>query len=60
MTQQVTAATAPRCLGRLMARELTASEIEAIGGGASYTQVSDFHWVDNDGNAEFRYGDYEW
>lgn len=59
MTEQATsAAAAPRCLGRLVARELTADEIEAVGGGASYTGISDFRWVDENGNAEFSYSDY--
>lgn len=58
MTEQVPAASAaPRCLGRLMARELTAGEIEAIGGGASYTGISNFRWREN-GEAEFSYEDY--
>ncbi|HEX8511619.1 MAG TPA: hypothetical protein VF688_00780 [Allosphingosinicella sp.] len=58
MTEQVTtAAAAPRCLGRLMARELTAGEIEAVGGGTSYTMIENFRWVDDQGNAEFEYGD---
>jgi len=46
-----------RCLGRLQARELSASEIEAVGGGASYTGISNFRWLD-DGRATFEYGDY--
>lgn len=51
---------ASRCLGRLVARELTAEEIESVGGGASYTGISNFRWVDNEGNAEFEYSDYDW
>jgi hypothetical protein len=47
-----------RCLGRLLARELTSEEIASVGGGASYTGISDFRWVDDE-NAEFRYSDYE-
>lgn len=59
MTEQVTAAEAPRCLGRLMARELTSEEIEAVGGGASYTMIENFRWVNNEGDAEFDYGDFD-
>jgi hypothetical protein len=57
MTEQSNTA-APRCLGRLLARELTADEIDAVGGGASYTGISNFRWVDENGNAEFEYSDY--
>ena len=57
MTDQVSGAP-PRCLGRLLAQELTAEEINAVGGGASYTGISNFRWVDDDGNAEFSYADY--
>lgn len=46
-----------RCLGRLQARELSASEIEAVGAGASYTGISNFK-VDYDGRVTFDYGDY--
>jgi hypothetical protein len=42
-----------------MARELSADEIEAVGGGASYTRIENFRWVDDQGNAEFEYGDHD-
>jgi hypothetical protein len=42
-----------------MARELTAGEIEAVGGGASYTWIENFRWLDRYGEAEFDYSDYE-
>jgi hypothetical protein len=57
MTQQVLAATAPRCLGRLMAHELTEEEIESVSGGISYTGISNFEWLDDEGNARFSYSD---
>lgn len=61
MTEQVpTASAAPRCLGRLMAQELTAGEIEAIGGGVTYSGISMFEVVDEaEGRVRFNYEDYE-
>ncbi len=47
-----------RCFGRLKARELNPAEIESVSGGASYTGLSNFRWVDDAGNAEFSYSDY--
>jgi len=47
-----------RCFGHQMARELTAEEIASVSGGASYTGISDFRWLDDEGNAEFSYSDY--
>ena len=58
MTEQVRAAAAPRCLGRLMARELTADEIEAVSGGISYTGVTMFEVTDEEeGRVRFNCAD---
>lgn len=48
-----------RCFGHQMARELTQAEIASVGGGASYTGISNFQWLDENGNCEFQYSDYE-
>lgn len=43
-----------------MARELTAGEIEAVGGGVSYTGISMFEVTDaEEGRIRFDYTDYE-
>lgn len=48
-----------RCFGRQMARELTQQEIASVSGGASYTGITNFTWLDSEGNCEFSYSDYE-
>ena len=48
-----------RCFGHQMARELTQAEIASISGGASYTGITNFQWLDQEGNCEFSYTDYE-
>lgn len=47
-----------RCFGHQMARELTREEIASVSGGASYTGITNFTWLDEEGNCEFSYSDY--
>lgn len=48
-----------RCLGQILARELSPKEVDSVSGGASYTGISNFQ-IDEEGNADFNFSDYEW
>ncbi len=51
-----------RCLGRLVATELTKNEVDKVSGSATITGITNFEWVDVNGDGTtdgFRWeGDY--
>jgi len=47
-----------RCFGHIKAKELDLAEINSVAGGASYTGISHFEVLDDNGNVRFDYGDY--
>lgn len=55
---------AKRCLSRVIATELTDSEIDMVAGSATITNITFLEWIDQDGDGfadGFRWeGDYEY